>query len=552
MKKIFIFAALVSFIGLGAISCSSDDMDVQGTSLAKVAQADTLSKEQAMTVFSQTLSKAVTQNAEVRDFIKAQAMKRFDNGYDVFYPLVKDLPLEDGRTFKEVLSQYAPSTSSLDKIEQSVPLLNVFLPEFAGCKVSKLDTSDDELPVLYDNQFYVNGEVVDTLGANDLPGFNVLSVCESSTVCKKSASTRAASDLDINGEYEYIDEAFVPTSRPTRNIYYTEYDEPSEKADSGYVEASDLDPKLVKAWDNAKGNIFATRYLMYYGLNSEKEAVDASKIQPDVRDCIYGIRISPSGLTDILETAEGGNLNDHKLFYDGSFSVKSHEAARSTIFQRLLTGQKIKLNFYVEEIKNGEPQKANPISVYAAPEDLFNIAVDVNRRHKTKFRHTQYTYTINKSNFKAKWFYPMEHGCNTILDSWNIANSPLQRKVLVYVANPNEGAKIEKQESYSVQNIYSAETSVNFNIALSEAVQMGLSGKVSSGSTTTHTISLSYSISEKDLFLGDFQFDFFADYPIVCKKGNWYVLNRQGRSVIDCALVPVTTERYNQFRSQTK
>lgn len=548
MKKVFIFAALISFIGLGAISCSSDDMDVQGTSLAKVAQADTLSKEQAMTVFSQTLSKAVTQNAEVRDFIKTQAMKRFDNGYDVFYPLVKDLPLEDGRTFKEVLSQYAPSTSSLDKIEQAVPLLNVFLPEFAGCKVSELDTSDDELPVLYDNQFYVNGEVVDTLGANDLPGFNVLSVCESSTVCKKSASTRAASDLDINGEYEYIDEAFVPTSRPTRNIYYTEYDEPSEKADSGYVEASDLDPKLVKAWDNAKGNIFATRYLMYYGLNSEKDAVDASKIQPDVRDCIYGIRISPTALSDILKTAEGGELNDHKLFYDGSFSVKSHEAARSTIFQRLLTGQKIKLNFYVENIQDGVAQTANPISVYAAPEELFNIAVDVNRRHKTKFRHTQYTYTINKSNFKPKWFYPLEHGSNTILDTWNIANSPLQRRIIVYIVNPNKGKTINKQESYSVQTLKSKESSVSFNFDFFDTIKAGVSGKTSNSSTITHTFSLSYSVSETDLFLGDIQFDFFKDYPIVRKKDNWYVLNRQGHGAIDCALVPLTTEHYNNFR----
>lgn len=125
MKKNFIFIALMSVIGLSAVSCSSDDIDMQGTSINKVAQADTLSKEQAMTEFSQVLSKAVTQNAEVRDFIKAQALKRFDNGYDVFYPLVKDLPLEDGRTFKEVLSQYAPSASSLDKIEQAVPLLNV-------------------------------------------------------------------------------------------------------------------------------------------------------------------------------------------------------------------------------------------------------------------------------------------------------------------------------------------------------------------------------------------------------------------------------------------
>ena len=41
MKKKFIFIALISVIGLSAVSCSSDDLDMHGTSINKVVQVKT-------------------------------------------------------------------------------------------------------------------------------------------------------------------------------------------------------------------------------------------------------------------------------------------------------------------------------------------------------------------------------------------------------------------------------------------------------------------------------------------------------------------------------
>lgn len=48
------------------------------------------SEESALNNFAITLSKAVCSHQEVREFLRSEALKRFDKDYDVLYQLVKD------------------------------------------------------------------------------------------------------------------------------------------------------------------------------------------------------------------------------------------------------------------------------------------------------------------------------------------------------------------------------------------------------------------------------------------------------------------------------
>lgn len=64
---------------------------------------------------------------DLRVFLKEEAIKQFDNDYEVFYPYVKDETISGGRTFKEILVEHAGSESKLQEIEEVLPLLTLKL-----------------------------------------------------------------------------------------------------------------------------------------------------------------------------------------------------------------------------------------------------------------------------------------------------------------------------------------------------------------------------------------------------------------------------------------
>ena len=542
----FIKIAFALSFALIACACSNDgdllsDHDATSSNLAAC-----MTKQKAMEEFSEILSKAVSNNSSVRSFLKEQALAKFDNNHDVFYPLVKDQRI-NGRKFKNILAQYASSSLSLDSIEASVPLLNIYIPELAGFKIEDLDVSDDELPVLYGKNLYVNGSVADTLAADAVPAFGVLSVCESSTVQQIAHANRGISENTINEKYEFVDACFNPSLTPSRDsrATYIEYDEENLKYDKGCVDASDLDPDLVKSYENSNGNSFAQRYLMYYNLANQDQA--PTQVDGRVCDCIFALKLSPSGLDKILETAQGGAKQDHNVFTEDSYTVYRAEAERPTILSKLLTGNTISLTFYVEKVKGEEPTEPKILKVYATPDKFFNLSVNVNRRHKTKFRHTRYTYTIDKKDVKGKWFYPLENGCRTLFDSWDIATDPLQKHFLVYIDNPNAGGKTTKIDTYTYQTTKSSEVSGNAQVDnWLKVIGFGLNGKIASSNVETHTVTSTFEITNDNLYIADFQFDFFKDYPILGKDGDKYVLNKNGRNLIEISVVPINLKHYNE------
>lgn len=81
-------AALILWIAT-ACACS-DNLSENAFSYAEQTANAVLTVEEAQQQFAEILSKAVYNHAELRAFLKAQALKQFDNDYDVFYPLVKE------------------------------------------------------------------------------------------------------------------------------------------------------------------------------------------------------------------------------------------------------------------------------------------------------------------------------------------------------------------------------------------------------------------------------------------------------------------------------
>ena len=84
-----------------ATSCSDGDEAIypeQASAKMPTTEA-VVNKDSCMQLFSQILSKAVSQRQDVRNFLKAQALKKFDNDFNIFYPLVKNEKIGE-RTLK--------------------------------------------------------------------------------------------------------------------------------------------------------------------------------------------------------------------------------------------------------------------------------------------------------------------------------------------------------------------------------------------------------------------------------------------------------------------
>ena len=76
------------------MSCSNIFEDNNLSSLNNASEELNAQKE-----FAIILSKALCSDPDMRSFVKQEALQRFDNDYDVFYPKVKDELINEKETF---------------------------------------------------------------------------------------------------------------------------------------------------------------------------------------------------------------------------------------------------------------------------------------------------------------------------------------------------------------------------------------------------------------------------------------------------------------------
>ncbi|OBS14494.1 hypothetical protein ATE49_17660 [Elizabethkingia miricola] len=123
MKKILLSAILFSSI----IACREESLsnrDAQLQAQQNLLDVKSVYKQE----FSIALAKALAVNADLRDFIKKEALKEFDNDYDVLYQMVKD-QLIGGKTFKNIIAEQYTKKENLEALERLYPTLTIFVPE---------------------------------------------------------------------------------------------------------------------------------------------------------------------------------------------------------------------------------------------------------------------------------------------------------------------------------------------------------------------------------------------------------------------------------------
>ena len=549
MKRIQLFALAAALMMAAACSEPLNEVAEEATPQNEAVATTTDGRTVAdvnMERFAEILSKAVAQSRDLRVFFKEQATEKIDNDYNVFYPIAKRKAV-GGETMEQMLAKYADD-SELAEIQAAVPLLNVHLPELAGSTVADLDPDDEELPVLYNNVMYYDGEPIDTLAADEVPGFNILVVTESSSIRKRSGLSKSASDMALDDEYEYVDVAFKPESKQLSKAAGL-VETLSAKYTSNYINNSEIDGIVVSAARNAANNKEAMRAFVYYGMTNMNQT--PKKMRRDIHELIFRFKIDASAADHCTDVASAYGCAP---IFKGDYVHKGGAVSTKDAIQQLLTGRCYGVRFVMETFSDGECIGSEYVSLKIKPSDLFNLSVkEYKKRHKTSFRHSKYQYIVDTAGFQTKWYYPMDH---PNIDSrfhdmkWDLANKdPYKRTITVYIENPCDGQTIEKTVSMSASIVNTQKISSTTSNKTSEAINLGVSKELTGSKKIDYSYTVKHVVPQNSQELVRIPFNFFDNYPIFSVGSSQCWMHSLSSGYVTIDILPISDDFYmNKYR----
>lgn len=121
------------------------------------------------------------------------------------YPFIKHKEVENGKTVRDILLSFSNNKTRLAKIEETLPLLNIYVPDmrlFGNFNVENWDVNDNEIAVSYLEQsgntsFFGNGDSIFSLPPDEISGFPVLFV----KITEKDESEEITNEYSYGSEY---------------------------------------------------------------------------------------------------------------------------------------------------------------------------------------------------------------------------------------------------------------------------------------------------------------------------------------------------------------
>lgn len=408
-----------------------------------------LSNQEAQKRFAKLLSKAVYNNADIRSFLKKEALAQFDNDYDVFYPYVKNKIVSNGQTFREILLSYCESEEMYSQMEESSLLLNILVPDlslFNSFNAENWDVSEKEIAVISkedkDNTIFEDGEALGSLPLNEIPDFPCLVIKNNERLKISNRATRAD-----GATYEFIADAYNGNLNPqTRHSSYDENVESTE--DPGrYIPAADLHPSIIKAWEELKSvkQAFQRDYV-YYNINQSNQPGELNR---NFRESIYKFRVFPAWVRIIAD--QSGKDPE----FVPEFSQESRYLTSEEIIRKMWIDGKFEINFdfYLGAGQSkGLMRQRLPFSLAAS--QLWAIEkVHIEHRNSTLLRRSKNTYTIDPEDLKPKWIYPEKLNSNNsvFLQPWDLYT--YSTTISLFVTEYDEGQTIEETRSFYNQYV---------------------------------------------------------------------------------------------------
>lgn len=493
MKRIIGFAIIL----IAAMSCSKSEIALPET--------ETINVTEATREFSQILSKALSSEPEMRDFIKTEALKQFDKDYDVFYPWVKDIEIANtGKTFKEVLLTY-DTNSKLESIEESLPLLNIFVPDWGWIEafsINNWDIANNNISVgylsnQYDLNVYTNGHFDGIIPAGNIPDFPIVLVKNNERM-KISPTTRSGETV-----YEFIDPEFDGTASIETKAQYYDREIETEPC-VNFVASNEIDNLVVGAYNEFRYNDAAAhRDYIYYGMTNN---ITAGKRNVHIYEYITKFAF--------------GTPDSEYIYEDGDFVglpseyIRYVEITDQTLINHFIYDGNLELYFHVCLSPTEGTINETPIHKSVKFTDLFQLSkVHVKYRKDTWFSDPKWTFTVDTNCFIPKWC-----DANIKLPRWDISTH--SSTMTIYVEERDNGNTTK--ETFTAKNVvatnFAREESTNISGTIGN-VTAGGSVKTSYGvtNTTENTHSIEVTSTDASDHLGKVELDY--DSPIISSAG---------------------------------
>ncbi|MDR0263737.1 MAG: hypothetical protein LBJ04_10975 [Sphingobacterium sp.] len=470
MKRKFIEIAMFSMC---LLSCAKDDVKFQMDNPMNNFTNENVAKEK----FAIILSKAVSSNQSMRNFIQEEALKMVDNDYDVFYPFIKDEILDNNLSFRDNLLKVTDQ-ETLSRIESQLPLLTIYVPTLPSGFSPETWSSKDEIPAVvaegnYKNnelEFFENGEEKIKIKANQIPGFPTLVVKNNERIMVKNHALFAnvVGGTNLKSNYQFISSEFHNKEGGDRALKATSKQDLaiSKKAGSNSLAGitwgerkTSLELDLRQVWDGGLVDATAAfsflpgdqwqRDFIYYGLTPTETQ---GKFRGGRhKEFIHYLSISESGFNlmtntnsdpddPILTRTKVGSTN---FWSDGYFELRFD----------VISNAKDGIGERFTDIKSIKPQ------------DLFDIEYAV----------------VGKSIYDIKKIVPKFAKVDIPLQEWDLENLSYGWKISV--------SELDQASTSTVSTTNTSKFAMNFGLDKTKiGLKFGASAEIGSSKTHTYTV----------------------------------------------------------------
>ena len=537
MKKYFV--SLFCIAAFCACTDQVNDFPAQpDRAQSKTINQAPLDQVTAQKKFAKALSKAVSNSLDVRKFLKAEAVAQFDNDYDIFYPLVKNKIVYDKQSLRDILLSYCKDENELVQIEQSLPLLNILVPDlslFWDFNAEKWNVDDKEVSVICrddkDNTLYENGENIGKMTTGDIPDFPCLVVKNNERMKVSSVKTRSG-----EATYEFLSDAFDGSKRKLQTRHYEEDInlQPTEDLEA-YVNGSEIMSSVKDAWNEFKNvpNAYQRDYI-YYGITKENKPGTLNRY---IREKLYRFRIAANAYSAINDPTQDPTLQDTQK--------NKGYLTNEEIIQKIWTDGNFEFHFksYISGEDSKEAMEAK-LTFTINPRDAFSLEkIHLKHKNSTAFRQSKNFYTVDAKNLRSKWIYPEKSDKNAddlvFTLPWDLYNKSLS--IFMFVEEWDKGQTITQEKSVVSEFINKADFSIEGSGSIGK---VSLSTKLGYGFSHTKTVSNKATIQttvESDP-LGTLYFQY--NDPIIRDEinGTYKLYNVSSGSVV-ATLLPVDSSK---------
>lgn len=206
MKRLIYFY----FLFFAFVAC---DNELDEQPLSNTTSIEYTNQESLQLLFADIFSKAIKDSKELRQIIKTESIKQFDNDYDVLYQLIKDKEIE-GISISEYLSHYLDDQNLILEIESNLPLLTILVPELPDFNAESwnIDTDIPEIAILQSDGIVLMKNMENTFSEFPnyvTPAFPTLVIKnnERLKICD-SGTLKSSGDNPVS--FDFIDECFNP------------------------------------------------------------------------------------------------------------------------------------------------------------------------------------------------------------------------------------------------------------------------------------------------------------------------------------------------------